>query len=72
MDPDNFRGPKFQNGYDPLWEDLLVKHAEKPFHVLVGGGDQLYCNGCVIQPPCASLGLEFPVELHWSPSCKNG
>ena len=24
--------------------DLMAKHAEKPFHALVGGGDQLYCD----------------------------
>ena len=48
MNPDDFRGPGFQTGYDPVWVDLLAKHAEQPFHVLVGGGDQLYCDGCVI------------------------
>ena len=48
MNPDEFRGPGFQSGYDPLWVDLLAKHAEQPFHLLVGGGDQLYCDGCVI------------------------
>lgn len=48
VDPDSFRGPGFQTGYDPVWVDLLAKHAEQPFHLLVGGGDQLYCDGCVI------------------------
>jgi hypothetical protein len=42
---DDFRGPGFRSGYDPCWTDLLAKHAEEPFHVLVGGGDQLYCDG---------------------------
>jgi len=27
-----------------LWTDLLAKHADMPFHALVGGGDQLYCD----------------------------
>ena len=49
MNPDDFRGPGFQSGYDPLWVDMLAKHAEQPFHLLVGGGDQLYCDGCVIR-----------------------
>ena len=49
VNPDDFRGPGFQSGYDPLWVDLLAKHAEQPFHVLVGGGDQIYCDGCVVQ-----------------------
>ena len=55
MNPDDFRGPGFQTGYDPVWVDLLAKHAEQPFHLLVGGGDQLYCDGCVILLiPCMS------------------
>ncbi|KAJ7109226.1 hypothetical protein C8R44DRAFT_280276 [Mycena epipterygia] len=45
VNPDDFRGPGFNSGYDPVWMDLLSKHAEKPFHALVGGGDQIYCDG---------------------------
>lgn len=48
MNSDDFRGPGFQSGYDPVWVDLLAKHAEQPFHLLVGGGDQIYCDACVI------------------------
>ena len=56
VNPDNFRGPGFRSGYDPLWTDLLFKHAEQPFHALVGGGDQLYCDSYVIvAQPCLSL-----------------
>lgn len=40
----DFCGPGFKSGYDPVWMDLLANHAETPFHVLVGGGDQLYCD----------------------------
>lgn len=29
-------------GEMPLWEDVLDRHAVAPFHVLLGGGDQLY------------------------------
>jgi hypothetical protein len=47
VNPDDFRGPGFQTGYDPVWVDLLAKHAQQPFHLLIGGGDQLYCDGCV-------------------------
>ncbi|KAI9456269.1 hypothetical protein BJY52DRAFT_1204831 [Lactarius psammicola] len=50
LNPDDFRGPGFQSGYDPVWVDLLAKHAERPFHVLVGGGDQLYCDGITREP----------------------
>jgi hypothetical protein len=45
VNPDDFCGPGFQSGYDPVWIDMLSKHAEDPFHALVGGGDQLYCDG---------------------------
>ncbi|KAL5529110.1 hypothetical protein ACEPAG_5084 [Sanghuangporus baumii] len=50
VNPDDFRGPGFDSGYDPVWIDLLKKHEEKPFHVLVGGGDQIYCDGLVREP----------------------
>ncbi|KAL7005111.1 hypothetical protein EMMF5_005351 [Cystobasidiomycetes sp. EMM_F5] len=38
------------NGPDPLWNDLLRKHAENPIHVLVGGGDQIYCDAIAREP----------------------
>ncbi|KAF9069811.1 hypothetical protein BDP27DRAFT_1324632 [Rhodocollybia butyracea] len=50
VNPDDFRGPGFQSGYDPCWIDLLAHHHEEPFHVLVGGGDQLYCDGLTREP----------------------
>ncbi|RPA96163.1 hypothetical protein L873DRAFT_1695539 [Choiromyces venosus 120613-1] len=36
VNPDDFCGP------DPLWRDVLREHREKPFHVMLGGGDQIY------------------------------
>lgn len=50
VNADDFCGPGFQSGYDPVWTDLLAHHAEEPFHALVGGGDQLYCDGIVREP----------------------
>lgn len=47
VDPDKFKGAGFENGFDPLWADLLQKHEERPIHCLVGGGDQLYCDSYV-------------------------
>ena len=44
VNQDEFRGPGYKSGYDPMWFDLLREHARAPFHVLVGGGDQLYCD----------------------------
>ena len=34
--PDSFSGP------DPMWRDVLNSHQTKPFHVMIGGGDQIY------------------------------
>ncbi|KAI8320688.1 hypothetical protein GQ54DRAFT_263089 [Martensiomyces pterosporus] len=31
-------------GDNAVWDDLLEKHARAPFHVQVGGGDQLYSD----------------------------
>lgn len=36
VDPDQFSGP------DPLWRDVLNTHQTQPFHVMIGGGDQIY------------------------------
>ncbi|RKP36140.1 hypothetical protein BJ085DRAFT_24061 [Dimargaris cristalligena] len=32
------------NGANPLWDDFLAKHERMPYHVMIGGGDQLYCD----------------------------
>jgi len=31
-------------GIQPLWSDVLFCHQTKPMHVMIGGGDQLYCD----------------------------
>lgn len=36
VDPNNFSGP------DPLWRDVLNRHQARPFHLMIGGGDQIY------------------------------
>ncbi|KAI3319684.1 hypothetical protein HD806DRAFT_539029 [Xylariaceae sp. AK1471] len=36
VNPDNFSGP------DPMWRDVLNNHQTRPFHVMIGGGDQVY------------------------------
>jgi hypothetical protein len=32
------------NGPDPLWRDVLNTHQTQPFHVMLGGGDQVYMD----------------------------
>lgn len=34
-----------------LWNDVLRKHQELPFHVMVGGGDQIYNDGIRVDGP---------------------
>ncbi|KAJ5281884.1 hypothetical protein N7478_007256 [Penicillium angulare] len=34
-----------------LWNDVLRVHGKKPFHVMVGGGDQIYNDGIRVDGP---------------------
>jgi hypothetical protein len=72
VNPDAFRGLGFQTGYDPVWVDLLAKHAEQPFHLLIGGGDQLYCDGWVILRGLYIWGQDFVPESPWNPNYRDG
>lgn len=38
VDPDLYCGP------DPMWRDVLNTHQTQPFHVMLGGGDQIYMD----------------------------
>ncbi|KAI8827692.1 hypothetical protein BJ741DRAFT_629041 [Chytriomyces cf. hyalinus JEL632] len=42
---DDVEDPAAFQGIFPLWRDLMQKHRATPFHVLVGGGDQIYMDG---------------------------
>lgn len=35
----------------PLWNDVLRKHEKRPFHVMLGGGDQIYNDGIRVNGP---------------------
>lgn len=41
VDPNQFSGP------DPMWRDVLNTHQSQPFHVMIGGGDQIYNDKCM-------------------------
>lgn len=34
-----------------LWNDVLRMHEKKPFHVMIGGGDQIYNDGVRVKGP---------------------
>ncbi|KAF9887459.1 hypothetical protein FE257_010176 [Aspergillus nanangensis] len=34
-----------------LWNDVLRVHTKKPFHVMIGGGDQIYNDGIRVDGP---------------------
>ncbi|KAG9233554.1 hypothetical protein BJ875DRAFT_378390 [Amylocarpus encephaloides] len=40
--------PHPYNGPDPMWRDVLNNHQTQPFHVMLGGGDQIY-NDAIMQ-----------------------
>lgn len=43
-DEDAWSGPA-------LWNDVMRRHNEAPFHVMVGGGDQIYNDGIRVNGP---------------------
>lgn len=43
-DEDDWSGPC-------LWNDVMRRHAEVPFHVMIGGGDQIYNDGIRVHGP---------------------
>ena len=43
-DEDDWSGPA-------LWNDVIRKHNEKPFHVMIGGGDQIYNDNVRVTGP---------------------
>lgn len=34
-----------------LWNDVMRRHADAPFHVMIGGGDQIYNDGIRVNGP---------------------
>ena len=63
VNPDLFSGP------DPLWRDVLNTHQTRPFHVMIGGGDQIYNDRVMIQTQHfgAWTQIKNPAEKHRTP-----
>lgn len=53
VNPDEFKG-QYESGYDPLWEDMVLRHHVEPLHCMVGGGDQIYCDAITREPELQS------------------
>ncbi|KAF9208504.1 hypothetical protein BGZ49_008588 [Haplosporangium sp. Z 27] len=43
-------GELLEVGPNPLWDDLLSAHDQKPFHAMIGGGDQIYNDDVLATP----------------------
>ena len=58
--PASFSGP------DPLWRDVLNSHQTQPFHVMIGGGDQIYNDAVMSQTTLFQdwLGIKNPHHKH--------
>lgn len=54
------------SGPDPLWRDVLNTHQTKPFHVMLGGGDQIYNDAVMRQTTLFQewLGIKNPMRKH--------
>lgn len=60
VNSDEFSGP------DPMWRDVLNTHQTQPFHVMIGGGDQIY-NDCVMNQTelfAGWIAIKNPVHKH--------
>ncbi|KAI9894676.1 MAG: hypothetical protein M1814_002032 [Vezdaea aestivalis] len=62
VDPNTFSGP------DPMWRDVLNTHQTSPFHAMIGGGDQIYCDKVSRECPLFEewLNIRNPVHKHGS------
>ncbi|PHH78576.1 hypothetical protein CDD82_2967 [Ophiocordyceps australis] len=46
------------SGPDPMWRDVLNSHQSRPFHVMIGGGDQIYNDRLAYNSPLFDGWLE--------------
>ena len=63
VNADHFGGP------DPLWRDVLNTHQTRPFHVMIGGGNQLYNDRVMVDTHhfAAWTHLRNSQEKHYAP-----
>ncbi|KAI7900000.1 uncharacterized protein BX663DRAFT_519258 [Cokeromyces recurvatus] len=67
---------KFGEKEAPLWQDVLDRHEVMPFHVLLGGGDQLYQDRLIkedfMKPWVAEKDPVRRLAMKLSPEMKDG
>lgn len=63
VDSKEFCGP------DPMWRDVLNSHQSRPFHVMLGGGDQIYNDAAMKQTILFRQWTENrnPLDKHHTP-----
>ncbi|KAI9835174.1 MAG: hypothetical protein M1819_002544 [Sarea resinae] len=63
VNPNDFSGP------DPLWRDVLNSHQTRPFHVMIGGGDQIYNDAAMRDTTHFKewLSIKNPLHKHSAP-----
>ncbi|KAI9730957.1 MAG: hypothetical protein M1818_008032 [Claussenomyces sp. TS43310] len=63
VNPDQFSGP------DPMWRDVLNTHQTQPFHVMIGGGDQIYNDAVMKDTKLFEewLAIKNPLHKHNAP-----
>lgn len=63
VDSNTFSGP------DPLWRDVLNNHQSRPFHVMIGGGDQIYNDRVMSETKLFQdwLNIKNPHHKHQAP-----
>ncbi|ORX96752.1 hypothetical protein BCR34DRAFT_607526 [Clohesyomyces aquaticus] len=63
VDSKEFCGP------DPMWRDVLNNHQTRPFHVMIGGGDQIYNDAAMRETTLFRAWTESrnPLQKHSTP-----
>ncbi|KAJ9669116.1 hypothetical protein H2201_000942 [Coniosporium apollinis] len=58
--------PNIFSGPDPMWRDVLNTHQIRPFHVMIGGGDQIYNDAAMRQTRLFQdwLATKNPIHKH--------
>lgn len=46
-------------GIAPMWNKIYENHQKKPYHLQLGGGDQIYADGVIIKPGTDALEVEI-------------